>query len=106
MRETLGHVQHSAIRGGKFNGEPLLVTSGNGAKVHDHIINCARRAPDQLGLLVRLALIMQSTQGFLLLIERNVALHKVCVQALALKFLATPASCKEPAIVGDGLDID
>jgi len=100
------YVHRSAILSGQFHGHPLLERRRRRSQVHDHVVDSAGRAANQLCFCVRRGLIVHAAQGAFFLVKRNIALDKASSHSAALEFLFAKGPRKEPTIIGRHLQID
>src|SRR5271169_4672603 len=68
-------------------------------QIDDYIKNRSSSAADKFGLGERWRLVMHSSEGSLPLVERDIALHDVRIQAVRQEFLATIGSREETTLV-------
>src|SRR5882762_1256526 len=101
--ETFRHVQHPAVFGSEFGGNPLAIGRGGGAKVDNYVIDSARAATDELGFGVWFRLVMQSAEGASPCIPGNAALNEFGIQPKPFEFFSAPGSCEETPFIGDEL---
>src|SRR6266853_1984832 len=104
--ETFRHVQHPAVFGSEFGGNPLAVGRRGGAKVDNYVIDCARAATDELGFGVWFRLVMQSAKRAPPCIPGNAALNELGIQPKPFEFFSAPGSREESPFIGDELQFN
>src|SRR5882762_7192915 len=104
--EPFRRVQHLAVLGIEFGGNPLAIGRGGGAKVNNYVIDSARAAPNELGFGVWFRLVMQSAKGASPGIPGNAALNELGIQPHPFEFFSAPGSCEESPFIGDELQFN
>jgi hypothetical protein len=99
MGESPRAIELTAIVCRQFHGQPLLESGGIRTELNTHVIDRSHSAADQLGFRVWSGLIVQATQGALLGIEGNVALHPAETEATYGKLVLAPGTGKKAALV-------
>jgi len=99
MSKTLGDKEHFAVVGREFHGEILFKSRRVLAQVDDDVINGSRGATNKLGLGKWRDLKVHATQCAFALVQRDVALFHVRIDAMRLKFLSAKCAGEKPAAV-------
>ncbi len=100
------NAQSSTIFSAELDPHPAKEGRRAMSKVYDDVVDRPRPAPDELGLLRRLNLVVHATQGASFGVVRQVPLRKPMVQPLGRELLFAERSREESPVVDKDLEVD
>lgn len=106
MRKVPRHVHRPVVVLGQLGAEPLQVGVGIGAQVHDHVVDRAADAADDLDLGVGLQLVVEAAQGARLVVVREVALGDRRVEPGVGELLLAEGTREEATVVLESPQVD
>src|SRR3989338_2562539 len=106
VRESLGDIQYAAVLLAQLHGCPTLKGRRDRTQVYDHVVNGSFPAGYQLGLCMGGQLIVHSPHRPLRLVEGDIALGHLKIDAVGLKLLLAKRPGKKAAAVLEPLRLD
>ena len=106
VRAARRQVEHLAAVGGEDRRDPPAVRRRGRTHVDGHVLEPTTGAAHELGLAVRLGLVVHPTERAGLRVPPEVELDPLGLDARGGEFVRAPRAGEEAALVADGLELD